>query len=534
MNFSICSPSMVKMQFGPTVNCVGSIGPPTIPVDVRPRITLGIPWHPPQNNPFSLLSWHSRISDFCGREQEIKELERWIMQEDAAPVKFIVGEGGTGKSRLAAEFAEHIISRGWNAGFIDLRKPQNFPIGKGVLLVIDYPEENQQGVRSFLQDLSQISSNIQLRVLFLTRQHVEHWEPFLLDCGSSIINIVGEPLVIDRIEPQAAHEIYHSALMTIEKKFDIATLPLSFEAMSAWLSLSPKNDCTLFVLAAAIYATIHPDEVEVRYDGRGVINELVKREIHRLRRTAIEKNFKNHHVFTRLLVMATIAGQVSTETIKTFSSEDQTIVGFPPDRDITTEVIGAGLYSEDGLKPLEPDLLAAGFCAHVLADDPQSAPELMWRALTMDMEKGVARLSRIIYDAEITLGNRKYLMSQGLAQALNNQFPRSDQFIKTLSKYRDHLYLLGLLPADKVAYKTLIENTRDNNSQKAAWLNSLSICLYQLGDNQEALVTIQEAVEIYRCLAVDNPEDFESELAGSLNNLSNRLSEAGDRHKALV
>ncbi|NTW49710.1 MAG: ATP-binding protein, partial [Chlorobiales bacterium] len=65
---------------------------------------LDIPWQKLTENPdlFAYLSWHTQISEFAGREDEMTALQEWAASEPKISVKFVTGEGGTGKSRLAA------------------------------------------------------------------------------------------------------------------------------------------------------------------------------------------------------------------------------------------------------------------------------------------------------------------------------------------------------------------------------------------------------------------------------------------------
>ena len=64
----------------------------------------------------SLLSWQTAISDFAGRQAEMAALMDWAESEPRTSVKFVVGEGGIGKTRLAAEFGLALREKGWDAG----------------------------------------------------------------------------------------------------------------------------------------------------------------------------------------------------------------------------------------------------------------------------------------------------------------------------------------------------------------------------------------------------------------------------------
>lgn len=64
-------------------------------------------------------------------------------------------------------------------------------------------------------------------------------------------------------------------------------------------------------------------------------------------------------------------------------------------------------------------------------------------------------------------------------------------------------------------------------------LDSLGNILSELGPPEAALDATREAVDLYRSLAEFNPEDFLADLPGSINNLGNRLNELGKYNEAL-
>ena len=56
---------------------------------------------------------------------------------------------------------------------------------------------------------------------------------------------------------------------------------------------------------------------------------------------------------------------------------------------------------------------------------------------------------------------------------------------------------------------------------------SLSNHLSYMDRREEALLAVEEAIELYRQLAMDRPAVFNADLAKSLNNLSLHLSNLG-------
>jgi tetratricopeptide (TPR) repeat protein len=76
--------------------------------------------------------------------------------------------------------------------------------------------------------------------------------------------------------------------------------------------------------------------------------------------------------------------------------------------------------------------------------------------------------------------------------------------------------------------------TLDGLNAYAGQLNDLSVRSAELGQREEGLAAIEEAVAIRRRLVEANPAAYLPDLAMSLNNLSNRLGELGRREESLT
>jgi len=444
-------------------------------------------------------------------------------------VKFITGEGGVGKSRLAAEFATSLKKKKWQAGFVDLRKSQQFPLKKeGTLLVIDYPEENRDGVEELLRDLTGSGKNGRLRVMFLTRQTIDNWMEFIHDShASDIVDMV--PIDLGRLEGPAAHKLFSTALECAAETFQTTPPPLSEEALIDWLGRAPENERALFILAAAVHSAIHPDDEVVRYTGREVVETLANREIYRLRCIASDRNIKDKYCFVRVQAMAAIANMIPVERIMKLTQDRSLKLGFPADIDIETELKDAGLLSVRAILAPKPDIIAAAFTVIVLARKPEMAPDLIWVSLKEDIEGGLERIARLCHDAEIVLQIHEHRLSRWLAKAVEE---RPDRCAQLDPFFIEPPLPLGWLDTGVAVCRTLRDVT-DEDDEKTRLLNNLSYYLDAVGDAKGALKAIQESVEIYRRLAKANPARFEPDLAMSLNNLSNRLDAVGDAKGAL-
>ena len=50
------------------------------------------------------------------------------------------------------------------------------------------------------------------------------------------------------------------------------------DALEAWLNDAPVNARALFIVAAAVYAALHPEEETIKFSGPDVVHALVARE----------------------------------------------------------------------------------------------------------------------------------------------------------------------------------------------------------------------------------------------------------------
>jgi hypothetical protein len=66
---------------------------------------------------FRMLTWHVRLTDVYGRAREMGLLRDWIGRAGSPRVRIVSGPGGSGKTRLAAEFANRMRRQSWTAGF---------------------------------------------------------------------------------------------------------------------------------------------------------------------------------------------------------------------------------------------------------------------------------------------------------------------------------------------------------------------------------------------------------------------------------
>ncbi len=531
--FSVVSLTLLKFQTAPSVTAIGNLGGGSVTEGSVSK--LQIPWHGLKETPtcFQLLSWHTRVSTFSGRDVEMAKLQKWADSDDAISVQFVIGEGGVGKSRLGAELAQSLKDCGWAAGFVDLRNESAFEMNKaGTLLIIDYPEEHGKPVEELLADLAKLSHDKvdRFRVLFLTRQEMSVWDGVVSRAkAEDIIETV--PVQIGPLKPVSAHELYSSTLEVAGKELDFDPPPLSEVALHDWMEQSPENKRALFIMAAAVHSVLHPDEEIVKYSGAEIMNVLAERELVRLTKASIEIG-ATEFALARLLAMGAIAGRMHITRLEELVAQEELKLGFPSVEKENLEDIlqTTGVLNDRAVHAPTPDILASAFTVNVLSRKPETAPEIIWAALEQDIEGGFERISRLAFDAEFVLCILEHRISEWAALSVNGNVERCMRIEGVIEEEHLPLTLIGTAVA---AYKTLLA-TEVKDEQRAQLYNNLSNSLSNAGDYEGVLEAVGEAVELYRKLNEANPLHFAPKLATSLNNLTSILSKTGDNGGALA
>ena len=479
----------------------------------------------------SLLSWRTYLSEFVGFDDQMNELREWAMSAPATSAKFLVGEGGTGKTRTAAEFALMLREDEWAAGFVDLRKPQSYECSQeGNLLIVDYPEEQQAAVAELLKDLAGLGSECpRLRVLLLTRRSIEHWYDVIVDCKADSI-VDGEPVFVHRLSAEDAHKVFCSAQEAVAEHLNTTPQPVSDEQLQDWLKLTPENDRALFVVAAAVHSAVNPDDLVVQYSGPQVVQSIAEREVAGFRNIAKGSGLKDEYVLARALAVAAVSGSLTEAAVVKMAQENPEVFGLKQGEDIRKALRLITAEPERLIPAPKPDILAAAMVTRIFSETPETAPELIWLGIEPDVANGLNRIERLSYDAEIVLGLPRPGVSNWLEDAVQGQKERCELLRERFSEDR---LPGGWINAAVAVWKTLLD-CAETEEEKAPILNNLSTGLNDAGADEEALAAIQAAVDVYRRLAAANPARYEPDLAMSLNNLSNGLSDTGANEEALA
>ena len=129
----------------------------------------------------------TRSIDLVGREMELADLSAWLHKETPISVRVLTGHAGYGKTRLALELIEEMVSQGWHAGFLtraeltrfrDQRDVAGWGWNAPILAVLDYASASARNLYAWLKELVDNSiwdsagarHGFPLRLLLLERQ----------------------------------------------------------------------------------------------------------------------------------------------------------------------------------------------------------------------------------------------------------------------------------------------------------------------------------------------------------------------------
>ena len=399
LQISVASPSAVSASL---INININVNVVQVDQDEFRNENFGIPWNDDQEpNIFTCLSWHFRVTkDIWGRDNELRALNDWADSQQQLSLKIIRGEGGTGKTRLGAQFGENLKNKGWNAGFFKHGESSNIALHEdGTLIIVDYPEENLSSAKSLMQALSSGVSDKKIRVLFLTRKPQTDWMEILPSWH--IEHLVNRnEITLSTLGTSDAPKLYINALM--EYATHEGTDPQQFtnDELEDWLAADDENKRPLYILALALYSALHPHEKPTTIKSREIIEALVLRERTRLQNESEQlwgREFRLTLEYAAAL--ATLANGFTPGDLDMCRSSSELSPFFPKEALFPSSVRESSLARGDYIPPLKPDLIAAAFVYKVLTENKQFGPELLWQGIMCNFENAFDRFTRLCHDA---------------------------------------------------------------------------------------------------------------------------------------
>ena len=347
------------------------------------------------NNVSTLLDWKSGITSFVGRSDEIEKLHDWLDLPEDKSIQLIYGEGGVGKTRLAFHFADEEVSGEWSAGQTHADICGNWIIGnKGILLIIDSPEERLHFVSAFLRSINETQQlSKKLRILLISRNR-EFLETIVQNAPSLHTNM---PIHLSGLGlPNEEWELIEELWITLQslkaKEFPdepAPDIPITPDDLTKWLEKQElKNkeieSTPLMIIALAVYLFREncPDKEAL---SKLTFPKIIRR-MSEYEKKRIEDEVTNAISAGKLLEYSDIEGLLLAKAMTAFtgSMDDDTYRQFvydlknyakdgkldylPPE---LSKIKKLSLRENKHLSAMNPDILAEDFLSFCLGELPE-------------------------------------------------------------------------------------------------------------------------------------------------------------------
>ncbi len=533
--------------------------------------------------PAHLLQPQYGLVPYLEREDMINALVDWCERGDAYPrwLCLVTGQGGSGKTRLAAEVCTRLLAAGWDAGFSHEPEPADtlrHRLEHPTLVVIDDADLKPALIEKLVNHVRADLDGPPARLLLLARHLGDQPDSEGKSTGVGWWAQLNRTLQLD--------PIFEGQLNVSDHPLDAASRARHYQAALAALRPHVPSPVTgpssppalgdpsfgqplLVHMAAliAVYGDPWPDPEPPGLLRRGaaetvtvrtqVLRTLLGREAKRWKSLAGDIRFETSAVFTQGVALGTMTAAADRPTAT------ELLRVMPDLHDALGERLGAladwghRLYSGGAWwNPIRPDPLAEQH----LADTP-ALPELVLALAaraTPDGRPGVRILRQLLGELTraapaqpVVRDALQQLIDRELAALVKVCLDTADPALALLlsqalrlcpnpaaaaavSPLIEHSLALADLAVELAGEAVTHQRHQGSLPDLAGSLNNQSNWLAALGQLEQALAAINEAVDIRRQLADASPGTFLPGLAASLTNQSNRLAALGQRERALT
>jgi tetratricopeptide (TPR) repeat protein len=527
-----------------------------------------------EQSPAVLLRPEFGVVPFEGRETELQELQAWLEDEPPFRLGLVLGQGGSGKTRLTSELADQVGRVGWLAGWLPAPGESlklelletHLASGLKLLLLLDEAHwRKADDLVVLLRRLTENSSTAKCRLVLLARTDRDWWpqlEAQTVDAVPAHLAVKGafkrslDSLVPYLSERQAAYQRAFSA-------FAQALQPLRSAGQSPTLAAQDYHEI-LMVQAEALLAVL--GENVSGGNPNSLWDELLVREQNYWlqRREPLNHVLSNERQqLSELVGLGTLAGAQDWPTAQAvLSSLSWLKEADAVDCRKADEWLKTLYPGQKHWPPLKPDRFADALLAQLLVlngEFTESLTHLAQQASEAQLTNSLSVLSRMschypegeaAIDRLLAAAPQKLLripitmapqagdpLGKGIERLLQRQPLDPEQAEGLVSLLPQKSVVLArtavTLTQGALAGYNASEIDETRQAKRANLLNALSVRLSDVGDRQGALAAIQEAVVLHRELVQRDPDTFTPDLAKSLNTLSNSLSDVGERLRAL-
>lgn len=518
--------------------------------DERYALSLACPeFETPEPSIGALLTWRARIpAKLYGRAQEMFALQAWADEGTDGRnlrVRVLHGAAGSGKTRLAFEFAEQLQKQGWQVGqLFDPASEIAFSLAAaGTLLIIDYPEQYLRALENLLKAMLNLPCPSRLRILLLCRDAKTVSDLI----AAHAAELQSPPLALPALaHSEVAWKLFVDGWHRMRHLLQLPLLPppLDENGLQVWMARDAQHETPLMVLAFALNLIYQPQAHSLRKVE--ILKSLVQRE--RLRMADEIACFPALHIEGVELLKALAAlpgrlGMLELRDLKTYLDGDSLCLPSAMQLQDTSLWQTGAVGAAGGVLEWQPDLLAAYLFSMVLHEHLATSAQLaqwIWHGLMVCepewqvLRSRFTRLARLCMDSVAAMdGAIPFPLLAALQDHLD---PNQAQVITVALHLHDEALESPLQSLAVAAAECTIAELEERATQDFAAhapdlannLANLSTRLAANGAFAAGLARCQQAVAILEELARRDFARYAPSLALVLNNLSIRLAENGD------
>ena len=481
-------------------------------------------------------------------------------------LRFYVGPGGAGKTRLVVEAGEQLRERGWLVAFLDpgadwpAHADALLGAERPTLLALDYATAIPGATSALIEAMARVSRCCPFALVLLDRDVTTPLRDRLAPAMRPGDRILRLPAVetrlspVDALQPDEAQALYAAAFARLKPLAERPPdRPPRLEAL-------PERPLEVILLAwlAAAGERLPADPADPRHILAAVWGREKRLWKERwLHGEGLPERARSDLIplIERLRALASLGlGWRDRDGLAAFLRGRADLFPMPATPTGPLHPVWlAGVLADfpwprteaSLIPPVAPDPLADWVIGKAFTAQPRLIEALLpsGQAAAADPQES----ARILAEALLTLerATGRFPELQALSVPLARTFadwakagPLDGEGMRT---FLDGLAArlpapdrtLVLRAVQEPLYRRMADLAPDKAGRARA-LNSLGNALSALGRREEALAATQEAADLYRGLAQAAPQAFRPDLAGSLNNLGNRLSDLGRREEALA
>ncbi len=511
------------------------------------------------------------------RQPALDKLLQWsTTSEYPITIRLMQGEGGLGKTRLATELCHQLKTQDWTVGLLD--KDQTQPqlatlwqsikaTDKACLIVVDYAETQTAELIALFKLMLSQPSDKKVCLLLLARDGGEWWEHLASKDATT------EALLTGRATsgPHTVTALYDSAEQRQQGYQNALTAfaeVLQRDAPTTTADLTGDHFAKPLFIQMSALLMLHGEQPQSA-DGitRAILNHEQRYWDGALNSAGITISGASAR---KLLALVTLAGSFATakDAKDYWDIADNNDLSMAQFRQLFDCL--APLYpASQGLQAVKPDILGEALVAEMLM---KPAGTTLLSAVLSQSASSTVKLNALTVLARLSL-YKETLDSVIIAAFTQHLTGISHQLVKVAVETDSRLaklaviaigqlktneqnavagQLVGLLPDDSVALnflhceirRIIYEKEQKKFDKKpkaikvqasfAAALYNYALLLSNIGNNDEACIKIEQAVDIRSQLAAQDSVQHEPDYAIALNNYSAFLDHTGQNSQALI